>query len=154
MSFLCGKSDRDQIDQHQSMTPDLLTLSGEFVSAWSIRVAVWSVILAGLVIICSEECVKQNSKHDLMRWGISLLAVFVDFFLKIYLSLGCKFILMSPRRKHFWDSMALVLLNMRSRQFTNSHISGIFKIPVRTGLDLGRKISIKILCLTAKIRFL
>ena len=35
---------------------------------------------------------------------------------------------------------------MRSRQFTKSYLSGgLNKIPVRTGLDLGIKISIKIL---------
>ena len=35
---------------------------------------------------------------------------------------------------------------MRSRQLTKSYLSGgLYKIPVRTGLDLGRKISIKIL---------
>ena len=35
---------------------------------------------------------------------------------------------------------------MRSRQFTKSYLSGgLQKIPVRTGLHLGRKISIKIL---------
>ena len=35
---------------------------------------------------------------------------------------------------------------MRSRQFTKSHLSGgLYKIPIRTGLDLGRKISIKTL---------
>ena len=37
-------------------------------------------------------------------------------------------------------------MNVRSRQFTKSYLSGgLYKIPVRTGLDLGRKISIKIL---------
>ena len=37
-------------------------------------------------------------------------------------------------------------LNVRSRQFTKSYLSGgLYKIPVRTGLDLGRKISVKIL---------
>ena len=37
-------------------------------------------------------------------------------------------------------------LNVRSRQFTKSHLSGgLYKIPVRTGLNLGRKIFIKIL---------
>ena len=35
---------------------------------------------------------------------------------------------------------------MRSRQFETSYLSGgLYKIPIRTGLDLGRKISIKIL---------
>ena len=35
---------------------------------------------------------------------------------------------------------------MRSRQLTKSYLSGgLYKIPVRTGLDLGRKISVKIL---------
>ena len=35
---------------------------------------------------------------------------------------------------------------MRSRQFTKSYLSGgLHKIPIRTGLDTGRKISIKIL---------
>ena len=34
---------------------------------------------------------------------------------------------------------------MRSRQFTKSYLSGLYKIPIRAGLDLGRKISIKIL---------
>ena len=37
-------------------------------------------------------------------------------------------------------------LNVRSRQFIKSYLSGgLCKIPIRTGLDLGRKISIKIL---------
>ena len=37
-------------------------------------------------------------------------------------------------------------LNVHSRQFTKSYLSGgLYKIPVRTGLDLGRKISVKIL---------
>ena len=45
-----------------SMAPDWLTLSGKFVSIWSIKVAVWSVTLVCLVIICSKEYVKQNSK--------------------------------------------------------------------------------------------
>ena len=37
-------------------------------------------------------------------------------------------------------------LNVRSRQITKSHLSGdLYKIPIRTGLDLGRKISTKIL---------
>ena len=98
------------------MTPDWLTLSGEFVSIWSIRVAVWSVILVCLVIICSRECVKQNSKYDLVRWGISLLIIFVGLCQKISLSLGCKFILMSPNRQHSWDSKTLVSLNVRPRQ--------------------------------------
>ena len=41
--------------------------------------------------------------------------------------------------------MTLVPLNLRSRQFAKSHLSGgLHKIPIRTGLDLGRKISIKI----------
>ena len=45
------------------------------------------------------------------------------------LSLGCKFILMSPKR-----------------QFRKSYLSGgLCKIPIRTGLDLGRKIYIKTL---------
>ena len=98
--------------------PDWLTLSGEFVSIWSIRVAVWSV---GLVIICSRECVKRSSKYDLVRLGISLLIVFAGWCLKISWSLGCKFML------------------------TKLYLSGgLYKIPIRTCLDLGRKISIKI----------
>ena len=41
--------------------------------------------------------------------------------------------------------MTLVPLNLRSRQLAKSHLSGgLHKIPIRTGLDLGRKISIKI----------
>ena len=53
---------------------------------------------------------------------------------------------MSPRRQYSWDSNTLVLLNVRCRQFTKSYLSGaLYKIPIRTGLDLGRKISIKIL---------
>ena len=46
-------------------------------------------------------------------------------------------------------------MNVRSRQFTKSYLSGgLYKIPVRTGLDLGRKISIKILSvLTQKLGF-
>ena len=99
--------------------PDWLTLSGEFVSIWSIRVAVWSV---GLVIICSRECVKQSSKYDLVRLGISLLIVFAGWCLKISWSLGCKFML------------------------TKLYLSGgLYKIPIRTCLDLGRKIFRKIL---------
>ena len=134
--------------------PDSLALSGEFLNIWSIRVAVWSVILVDLVIICSRECVKQNSKYDLVRWGIYLLAVFTGLCLKISLFLGCKFTLISPRRWHSWDSKTLVLLNVRSRQFTKSYLSGgLYKIPIRTGLDLGSEISIKILCINAKIRF-
>ena len=35
------------------------------------------------VIICSREYVKQNSKYDLARWGISLLIVFAGLCLKI-----------------------------------------------------------------------
>ena len=39
-----------------------------------------------------------------------------------------------------------MLLNVRSGQFTKSYLSGgLYKIPIRTGLDLGRKVSIKIL---------
>ena len=35
---------------------------------------------------------------------------------------------------------------MRSRQFTKSYLSGgLYKIPIRTGLEFGRKISIKTL---------
>ena len=42
--------------------------------------------------------------------------------------------------------MTLVSLNMRSRQFTRSYLSGgLYKIPITTGLDLGRKISVKVL---------
>ena len=42
--------------------------------------------------------------------------------------------------------MTLVSSNVRSRQFTKSYLSeGLYKIPIRTGLDLGRKISIKML---------
>ena len=104
------------------------------------------MILVGLVIICSRECVKQNSKYDLVRWGISLLTVFAGLCLKISLSLGCKFILISPRRWHSWDSKTLVSLNVRSRQFIKSYLpGGLCKIPIRTGLNLGRKTSIKIL---------
>ena len=41
--------------------------------------------------------------------------------------------------------MALVTLNVGSRKFTKSYLSGsLYKIPIGTGLDLGRKISIKI----------
>ena len=110
-----------------------------------IRVAIWSATLVGLVIICSREYVKQNSKYDLVRWGISFLIVFVGLCLKMSLSLGSKFILMSPRKQHSWDSKTLVSLSVRSRQFTKSYLSGgLHKIPIRTGLDLGRKISIKI----------
>ena len=55
---------------------------------------------------------------------------------------------MSPRREQSWDSKALVSLNGRSRQFTKSYLpEGLHKIPIRNGLDLGRKISIKILSL-------
>ena len=42
--------------------------------------------------------------------------------------------------------MMLVLLNEHSRQFTNLFLSrGLYKISVRTGLDLGKKISKKML---------
>ena len=75
-----------------------VALSGEFVSIWSMKFAVWSVTLVGLVIICSKKCVKQSSKYDLVRWGISLLIVFTDLCLKISLSSGWNIILMSPRR--------------------------------------------------------
>ena len=54
-----------------------MTLSFEFVSGWSIRVAVWSVTLVGLVVICSKECGTQNSKYDLVRWGINGIYGFV-----------------------------------------------------------------------------
>ena len=97
----------------RSMTPHRLTLSGKFVSIWSIRVADWSVTLVGLNIIFSGKCVKQNPKYNLVRWGISLLIVFADFCLKISLFLSCKFILASPRRKHSWDSKTLMSLNVR-----------------------------------------
>ena len=44
---------------------------------------------------------------------------------------------------------------MRFKQLTKSYLSGgLYKIPIRTDLDLGRKISIKILCvLTRKLDF-
>ena len=46
----------------------------------------------------------------------------------------------------YWNSKTLVLLNVRSKQFAKSYLSvGLYKILIRTGLDLGRKISIKIL---------
>ena len=36
-------------------------------------------------------------------------------------------------------------LNLRSRQFTKSYLSGgLYKIPIRTGLDLGITISMKL----------
>ena len=111
---------RSLTERLRSMTPDRLTLSGNFVSIWSVRVADWSVTLVGLNIISSGKCVKQNPKYNLVRGGISLLIVFADFCLKISLSLGCRFILTLPRRKHSWDSKTLVLLNVRSRQFTFS----------------------------------
>ena len=42
--------------------------------------------------------------------------------------------------------MTLVSLKVRSRQFTKSYLSGgLYKMPVRTGLDFGRKISLKML---------
>ena len=41
---------------------------------------------------------------------------------------------------------------MHSRLFTKSYLSGgLYKIPIRTGLDLGRKISIKILSVLVEI---
>ena len=50
--------------------------------------------------------------------------------------------------------MRVVSLNVHSRQFTKPYLSGgLYKIPTKTGLDLGRKICIKILCINAKIRF-
>ena len=46
-------------------------------------------------------------------------------------------------------------LNVRSRQFTKSHLSGdLYETPIKTGLDLGRKIYIKMLfVLMQKIGF-
>ena len=42
--------------------------------------------------------------------------------------------------------MTLVSLNVRSRQFTKSYLlGGLYKIPIKTCLHLGRKISMKIL---------
>ena len=42
--------------------------------------------------------------------------------------------------------MTLVSPNVRSRQFTKSHLSeGLYKTLIRTDLDSGRKISTKIL---------
>ena len=113
------------------------------------------VTLVGLVI-CFGECVKENSKYDLVMWGISLSIVFVDLCLKISLFLGCKFVSMSPWRWHSWDSKTIVSLNVLSMQFTKSYSSGdLLEIPVRTGLDLGREISIKILSvLMQKLGFL
>ena len=51
--------------------------------------------------------------------------------------------------------MTLMSLNVRSMQFTESYLSGrVYKILVGTALDLGRKISIKILfVLMQKIGF-
>ena len=48
-----------------------------------------------------------------------------------------------------------MLLNVRSRQFRKSHLSGdLYKTPVKTGLGLGRKIYIKMLSvLMQKIGF-
>ena len=38
------------------------------------------------------------------------------------------------------------ITNVRSRQFTKLYLSGVlYKIPIRTGFDLGRKISTKLL---------
>ena len=89
---------------------------------------------------------KQNSKYDLVRRVISLLIVLADLRLKMFLPLGCTFILMSPRRLHYWDSKTLVSLNVLSGKFTRSYLSGgLHKITIRTGLDLGRKIFIKML---------
>ena len=57
---------------------------------------------------------------------------------------------MTPRRQHSWDSMTLLLRNEHSGQSTNLHLSGgLQKIPIRTGLNLGRKISMKVLCINA-----
>ena len=49
----------------------------------------------------------------------------------------------------------MCILNMRSRQFSKPYLSvGLYKIPNRTGLDLGSKISVKnTLWINAKIRF-
>ena len=114
-------------------------------------IAVWSLTLVSLVIICSKECVKQNSKYVLIRWGISLLIEFADLFLKISLSSDLKFILMSSRRYHSCVSMSSVSLNVRYKQFTKSWN----KIPIRTGLDLSKKSLYKnTLCINAKIKFL
>ena len=50
--------------------------------------------------------------------------------------------------------MILMLLNVHSKQFTKSHLSGgLYKISIRTDLDLDRKISTKILRTNAKVRF-
>ena len=39
-------------------------------------------------------------------------------------------------------------LNVRSRQLTKLYLSGgLYKMPIRTGLDIGKKISLKILSL-------
>ena len=47
-------------------------------------------------------------------------------------------------------------LNVRSRQLTKSYLSGgLYKMPIRTGLDIGKKISLKVLSvLMQKLGFL
>ena len=136
------------------MTLYWLTLCGEFLSIWSIW-AVWSVTLVCLVI-CSSESVKQNSKYDLVSWGTYLLIVFCIFLsenlfilrLKIYINVTKKIAFLGLRD----------ISNVRSMQFAKSYLSGgLYKIPIRNGFDLGRKISIKILsvlilCINSKNR--
>ena len=93
MSFLCSKPGHDQKDQDRT----------DFV--WCARKY---MVNKGLSFISGpgwpcyylfQGMCEANSIYDLVRWGISLLIVFAGLCLKIsFLSLGCKFILMSPRR--------------------------------------------------------
>ena len=47
-----------------------------------------------------------------------------------------------------------MLLNKPSRQFTKSYLlGGLYKISIRSGFDLGRKIYKHTVCINAKIRF-
>ena len=56
-------------DIPRPITSDWPTLWKEFVSTWSINVAVLSVVLGGDVIICSKELEKQNSKYFFFARG-------------------------------------------------------------------------------------
>ena len=53
-------------------------------------------------------------------------------------------------------SITLVSLNVHSGKFLKSYLSvGLYKIPIRTGLDLGKKNIYKnIPCVNVEIRFL
>ena len=101
--------------------------------------------LVGLAIICSREYIKQNSKYDLVRWGIPYNSIY-GFVSENLLILRLPICFNVTKRIVLMGLKTIVMLNMRSRQFTKSYLSGdLNKIPVRTCLNLDRKISIKIL---------